>query len=141
MPRSTVSPEIKAAALADLAAGEQPAVVAKRYGLSRDMVNKWRQRVIPPIVSTPMSTDMSMSASSQQVIRYPTIEEYQARIHQRMLALLEAKINASERLAEHIQADWLDKQSAGGFAELGDFLDRTAVGLLAILARSGDDPE
>jgi hypothetical protein len=138
MPRSLVSPEIKAAALADLAAGEQPAIVAKRYGLSRDMVNKWRQRAIPLIVSAPMSTDMSAVVSTQRVVRYPTIEEYQARIHQRMLALLEAKINASERLAEHIQADWLDKQSAGGLAELGDFLDRTAVGLLAVLARSGE---
>lgn len=138
MARSTVSREIKAAALADLASGEQPAIVAERYGLSRDMVNKWKQRAIPSIVSTPMSTDMPVSVSTQQVIRYPTIEEYQAKIHQRMLALLEAKINASERLAGHIQAEWLDKQGAGGFAELGDFLDRTTIGLLALLARRAD---
>ena len=52
------SKEIKAAALADLASGDQPAVVAQRYGLNRDLVNKWKQRMSAQ-VSAPLSAQTS----------------------------------------------------------------------------------
>jgi hypothetical protein len=140
MPHSTVSPEIKAAALADLAAGEQPAVVAQRYGLSRDMVNKWKQRTVSAVVSTEVSAPVSTQTAVIPV-RYPTIEEHQQRIHNLMYKLLIAKLEASERLANHTTADWLDRQSATGLAELGDFFDRTAAGILALLVRRVEPDE
>jgi hypothetical protein len=136
MARSVVSPEVKAAALVDLVAGEQPAAVAQRYGLGRDLVNKWKQRAM----STPVSTDMSTPVSSRTSVvpvRYPAIEEHQRRIHDLMYRLLIAKLEASEHLANHTTTDWLNRQSAEGLAELGDYLDRTAIGILALLVRGG----
>src|SRR5262245_46637801 len=52
VPRSKVSPEIRAAALSDLAGGEQPAIVAERYGLDRELVKKWKVRYVPTDVPT-----------------------------------------------------------------------------------------
>jgi hypothetical protein len=40
--------EIKAAAIADLLTGEQPAIVAKRYGLPGSLVRKWKFRLGTP---------------------------------------------------------------------------------------------
>lgn len=135
MARSTVSDEIKAAALADLHAGEQPAVVAARYGLPGATVRKWKERVVTSIVTdrvTPVTT-----------IR-PTAERQQERIGDLVIRLLEAKLRASERLAEHItnNAAWLDEQTAGELAVLGEYLDRSAFALgdrLAGRGRADDD--
>jgi hypothetical protein len=135
MGRQTVSDEVKAAALADLAAGEQPAVVAQRYALNRDMVKKWKLRTVPGAV--PAVTSNAVPATTA-VVRRLTVEEHQQHIADLMYRLLSAKLEASERLAQHTATDWLDRQSAEGIAELGDYLDRTAAGILALLIRRGN---
>jgi len=134
--RSTVSDEIKAAALADLASGEQPAVVAQRYGLNRQTVKAWKVRAVEDVQPSLQPSERSIV----QPIRHPTIEEHQRRIAELMYRLLTAKLEASERLAQHATTDWLNRQSAEGLAELGDFFDRTAAGILALLIRRGDGP-
>ena len=75
--------------------------------------------------------------SERAIIRYPTIEDQQQRITTLIYELLAAKLEASKRLAEHTHTDWLDRQSAEGLAELGEFLDRTSAGMLTLLARPG----
>ncbi len=133
MPRQRASDDIKAAALADLSAGEQPAIVARRYGLNRDVVKMWKQRNVTALVT---ETDAT-AVTAVLPIRYPTIEDHQQRITTLIYELLAAKLEASKRLAEHTHADWLNRQSAEGLAELGEFLDRTSAGMLTLLARPG----
>lgn len=135
MARSTVSPEIKAAALADLAAGETPATVAQRYGLDRAVVKMWKARHVTDIVTN------HVTGSVTAPVRYPALEERQAVIVDTMYRLLEAKLKASERLAEHLTTEYLARQGAEGLAELGDYLDRTSLNLLALLAARRTDPE
>ena len=132
MARQTVSDDVKAAALADLAAGEQPAVVAQRYRLNTATVRSWKMRD-----ATPLATAHTTVATATAIVHRPTIEEHQQRIADLMYRLLSAKLEASERLAQHTATDWLNRQSAEGLAELGDYLDRTAAGILALLIRRG----
>jgi hypothetical protein len=141
VPHSVVTDEIKAAALADLANGEQPAVVAQRYQLSRDQVNKWKQRHIDKL-STSVSVGMSTAVSTDRaLIRRPSIEEHQTNILELMYLNLEAKLTASQKLAEHVTSEeWLNRQSAEGVAALGQYLDATAAHTLVLLAgRRPDD--
>ena len=44
MARTTIDPQIRAAAIADLLAGEQPAAVAATYGLDPTIVRQWKAR-------------------------------------------------------------------------------------------------
>lgn len=122
--RRKYSDEIKAAALADLAAGEQPAVVAQRYHLNRDLVNKWKQRLSVPV-----------SASVSVPVRSPAIEQQQYDLGELVLQNLRAKLVATQRIAEHVALpSWLDKQTAADVAELFTALDRSAIGILDRLA-------
>lgn len=122
------SKEIKAAALADLASGEQPAIVAQRYGLNRDLVNKWKQRM-----SAPMSAPMSAQPSAP--IRRPQVELEQQSLTDLVMSNLRAKLIATQRIAEYAATpEWLDKQNAADVAGLFECLDRSAVGILDRLA-------
>jgi transposase len=136
MPPSKVTPEIRAAAMADLAAGEQPAIVAQRYGLDRDVVNKWKQRM-----TAQMSASMSAPVSTDTPIRRPTIEAQQRLVIELVYQNLLAKLTASERLATHITSndEWLNRQSAEGVATLGQWLDSTAAATLALLATTSGE--
>lgn len=136
MPRQIVTDEVKAAAMADLVAGDQPAVVALRYGINRQTVKAWRMRLQPGM--QPMTTAHPVQPEMRTVVRFPAVEDHQRRIVDLMYRLLCAKLEASERLAQLTATDWVDRQSAEGIAELGDFLDRTAAGILALLVRRGN---
>lgn len=122
------SKEIKAAALADLASGDQPAVVAQRYGLNRDLVNKWKQRMSAQ-VSAPLS------AQTSAPIRRPSVELEQLSLTELVMSNLRAKLIATQRIAEHATTpEWLNKQNAADVAGLFECLDRSAVGILDRLA-------
>jgi hypothetical protein len=132
------SPELKAAALADLAAGEQPAVVAERYGLDRETVKKWKQRQLSPNLSP-------VSPSGVPIIR-PKIEAQQIAIGELILDLLRAKLQASAAIAEAARNPaWLAEQPAAELAALGQWLDASAFAIGDRLAgairptESGDD--
>ena len=122
------SKEIKAAALADLASGDQPAIVAQRYGLNRDLVNKWKQRMSAQ-VSAPLS------AQTSAPIRRPSVELEQLSLTELVMSNLRAKLIATQRIAEHATTpEWLNKQNAADVAGLFECLDRSAVGILDRLA-------
>ena len=122
------SKEIKAAALADLASGEQPAVVAQRYGLNRDLVNKWKQRMSA-------QTSAPMSAQTSAPIRRPQVELEQLSLTELVMNNLRAKLIATQRIAEHATTtEWLNKQTAADLAGLFECIDRSAVGILDRLA-------
>ena len=122
------SKEIKAAALADLASGDQPAVVAQRYGLNRDLVNKWKQRMSAQ-VSAPLS------AQTSAPIRRPSVELEQLSLTELVMSNLRAKLIATQRITEHATTpEWLNKQNAADVAGLFECLDRSAVGILDRLA-------
>lgn len=139
MPRPIVGDEVKAAALADLANGEQPAIVAERYRVNRQTVKAWKARMED-------SLQPAMQPNQQvqpTVIRRPSIEAHQERILELMYQNLAAKFVASQRIAEHVtDPNWLYRQDAAGIAALGEYLDATALNTLALLAgRPGDATE
>jgi hypothetical protein len=131
--KSNVSEDIKAAVIADLAAGEQPAIVAERYGIDAGKVRMWKTRYVASNVAD--DTPYVASDETQHVVRRPSIEERHARLAERIYDLLEVKLEASRAISEHIKkGDWLDKQSGSDVADLGTYLDTTASTMLAGLA-------
>jgi transposase-like protein len=137
MPRPKVSDEVKAAALADLANGEQPVLVAQRYGIPDGTVRQWKNRLDLPVTEN-VTRNVTTGVT---IIRRPSIEEHQTRILELMYRNLAAKLAASERIAEHVtDPNWLYRQDAAGIAALGQYLDATALNTLALLAgRPTDD--
>ncbi len=135
MPRSTVSPEVRAAALADLHAGEQPAVVAERYGLDRGMVKMWKQRYVTDVVTIADGAPVS-------VIHRPQLEMQQLELGELVMMNLRAKLIATQRIADYASSPaWIDKQNASDVAELFEVIDRSAISVLDRLARRAYDGE
>src|SRR5580765_2054807 len=125
-----VPDEVKAAALADLATGEQPVIVAKRYRLNPATVRKWKERLDLPDVTQ----DVTQSVTPV-VTRHPALEERYLTLAELIEQSLRAKLIAVQRLAEHAtNDDWLHKQTAADVAELFESLDRSATGILNRLA-------
>ncbi len=136
MPRSTVSPEIRAAALADLHNGEQPAVVAARYGIDRGVVKMWKQRYVTDVVTIAEGAPVS-------VIHRPSLELQQLELGELVRLNLKAKLIATQRIADYASSPaWIDKQNASDMAELFEVLDRSAISILDRLAdrQSRSDP-
>ena len=138
MGRSKVSPDIRAAVLADLTAGEQPAVVAAKYGLDAAQVRVWKQRYV---------TVSDSELTSPVTVRHPAIEAQQRQIGELVIDLLRAKLEASSAIAYHARHNpaWLDKQSASELAAFGQWLDATAFAIGDRLAGAAprddsDDP-
>ena len=116
------SPEIKAAALADLNLGEQPAVVAERYGLDRDTVKSWKRRYVAPEIATmhPVATPAAR----------PKVEAQHIAIGSLILDLLRTKLEASQAVAETANdLAWRARQSAAELAVFGQWLDASAFAL------------
>ena len=132
MPRAQASPEIKAAALADLFNGDQPSVVAQRYNLNPSTVRAWKDRHVADIATR--------HASASATRPPPDIALRQVHIVELVYDNLIAKLTASRRLADHVQSPaWLEKQTAEGVAILGQWLDSTAANTLALLAGHEND--
>jgi hypothetical protein len=131
-----VSPDVRAAALADLQAGEQPAIVAAKYSLDAAMVRKWKERHVTSDV-TPVTRDVTP-------VR-PTVEAQQRAIGSIVLDLLRAKLEASRAIAEAAKNPaWLAEQPAAELAAFGQWLDSTAFAIgdrLAGAARTADDAD
>ena len=119
-----VSPEIKAAALADLHAGEQPAVVAERYRIERNTVKQWKLRYVtenvPAVPAVPAAVP----------IVKPKLEARQREFGALILDLLRAKLEASRAIAQAASnPQWLAEQPAAELAVLGQWLDASAFAL------------
>lgn len=132
MPPPTVSPEIRAAALADLHAGEQPAIIAERYGIDRGVVKTWKQRYVASRVTDPL-------AESARPVRSPAIEHAQLDIAALVMQNLRAKLTATQRIAEYAANNpvWLEKQTAADVGDLFERLDRSAIAILDRMAGAG----
>lgn len=138
MARNRISLEIKAAALADLHAGDQPAVVAERYGLPRNTVKSWRVRLDAPAVAP---AHASADAPAPRRIVRPAEDLRNLTLAELVEANLRAKLIATQRIAEHVTRDeWLAQQNATAVAELFEAIDRSAIGVLDRLAAAHAQP-
>jgi hypothetical protein len=131
------SPEIKAAALADLQAGEQPAIVAARYRLDAATVRKWKERHV--------TQDVTPVTPAVTPIRRPSVEAQERAIGAIILDLLRAKLEASRAIADYARNNpaWLAQQPAAELAAFGQWLDTTALAIGDRLAGGArrDDPD
>lgn len=119
----------KAAAIADLLNGDQPAVVAARYKLNATTVRSWKARL-----DLPTATGDATGVAT--VIRQPAIETQQLEIGELIKASLKAKIIATQKIAEHAtHSAWLEKQTAADVATLFAAIDNAAVAILDRMAR------
>jgi len=117
----------KARALADLMNGDQPAIVAERYGFPAGTVRQWKKRLVTPAVT---------SSVTAPVTARPAIERAQLDIAALVLDNLRAKLIATQKMAEHVTtATWLEKQNAADLATLFETIDRAAVAILDRMAR------
>jgi transposase-like protein len=120
--RAKVSPDIRAAALADLHAGEQPAAVAERYGLDSATVRVWKQRY----VTTPGALDVTPVTT---VVTAPESGDHRT-FGELVFDLLRAKLRASEAIARAAEdADWIKRQTGADVAALGQWLDASAFAI------------
>lgn len=127
-----VSARLRAQVLADLHAGEQPAVVAERYGVDPAVVRVWKQRYVTSV--TPVVTNVT----AQQ----PTMERQNHEIGTLIIDLLAAKLRASAAIAEAArQPEWLARQSGSELAALGAWLDATAFAIGDRLAHRANRDE
>jgi len=152
MGKSTTGIEVKAAAMADLAAGEQPAIVADRYNLSADVVRQWKRRMPaqPPrdmYVTRDTEDDVTMDVTNVTPVtavsrRHPSVEARQIHLADLVARNLEAKLTATQRIAEHVQSEaWLKTQSAADVATLFTAIDRSATSILDRMAAAHAPPE
>jgi transposase-like protein len=132
MPRSTVPPEVRAAAIADLQTGDTPADVAKRYGIDRGTVKMWKQRYVAAHENRTVTVSPNPSP----------IEVAQLNIAELVMHNLRAKLIATQRIAEYVtNPEWLQKQTAAELGELFEHIDRSAVGILDRMAKRGRDDD
>ncbi len=131
--RRWIRPELRAAALADLLAGDQPAIVAERYQLDPDTVRQWKRRYVTSDVTEPVT---------RVTPQKPALEVQKAHIGETILDLLRAKLQASQAIAEAVaDPDWLQRQSAAELAALGQWLDGTAFAIGDRLAGGSRPPD
>jgi hypothetical protein len=130
MPASRVSPEVRAAAMADLVAGEQPAVVAERHRLNRSTVKSWAARM-PAILSASASASTLADASSDaRASKRPSVEARKQRIAEIVLDLLATKLEGARQLAAHLSDPaFLADQKVDDLLRISDYLDRSALTL------------
>jgi transposase-like protein len=124
MAASNVSPDIRAAAIADLLSGDSPAEVARRYSIDPANVRQWKARyVTASVTDTPVFVTPGVTLPTPQI-------GTQHEIGRILLDLLATKLKASQAIAEAASDPaWLDRQSAADLASLGEYLDRSAFSL------------
>jgi hypothetical protein len=133
VPPSKIPAKTRAAAIADLMDGAQPAVVAERYGIEAGKVRMWKTRYVAPNVA---------ESTPPAFVYRPTVLAQQIAIGDLIMDNLRAKLIATQKIAEYATTpSWFDKQTAADVATLFEAIDRSAVGILDRLAqrRSGAD--
>lgn len=122
-------PEMKAAAIAAVATGEQPAVVAKRFGISQGLLHGWCEKELPPVELSEVSRSTYARERTRELIA-ATI--YDAVID--TFSAIRAQLQAASR------EEWLAEQKAGDVATL---LDKEFDGAIRLLAgfRPASEPD
>lgn len=125
--------------MADLLAGEQPAVVEQRYRLKSGTARDWK-RNMKAQYPTPDPTNHPTDDLTPTTVRRPAIEAQQQAIGAVILDLLRAKFEASAAIARHARDNpaWLAEQSAAELAALGQWLDGSAFAIGDRLASASE---
>jgi hypothetical protein len=136
MARDPIPPEVKAAALADLMSGIQPAVVAADYGLPSGTVRSWKARLDLPDATGVATGGEGVATGVAR--RQPAMEAQQLALGDLIMANLRAKLIATQKIAEYATTTtWLNNQTAADVATLFDALDRSAIGIGGDLSGGG----
>ncbi|MEI8166999.1 MAG: helix-turn-helix domain-containing protein [Chloroflexales bacterium] len=134
MARTTIDPQLRAAALADLLAGEQPAVVAERHGLNPATVRQWKARLG---TAAPVATIVAAPTH-----RKPALEAQQASMGELILGCLRSQLQAIQAVAEiTTDPEWVKRQSAAELAVFGQWLVSSALSIGDRLAHGAPAPE
>lgn len=124
-------PEVRAQAVAAVAAGEQPAGVARRFGISQGRLTEWCQRDLPEVSGSVRGTPGAYVRERERSNLLDLVEEF----------VIESITTLSAQARFARRDDWLTKQSAGGLAEYrGVELDRL-IRLLAAFRPADDEPD
>lgn len=113
-------PETRAAAVAAVATGEQPAAVAKRFGISQGLLHGWCEHDLPPVELSEVSrSDLARARSREQMAEliYDTIGDILTGIR--------------DQLREATRAEWVARQNAADVAAL---LDKEIDGAIRLLS-------
>ncbi len=136
---SDPTPDIKAAAIADLMTGDEPSVVAKRYKIKPGTVRAWKLRYVTN--SQHPVTPVAPVTPVREIVQRPTLEARKQKIAELILDLLAAKLEASQRLTAYLSDPaFLERQGFSELVNLNGYLDRTALTLGDRLA-GGADPD
>lgn len=135
------TPDIKAAAIADLMTGDDAPTVAARYKLNPGTVRVWKQRYVT--ASQHPVTPVAPVTPVESLARLSSLEARKQRIAELILDLLAAKLEASQRLTAYLSDPTvLAKYKFEELVNLNGYLDRTALTLGDRLAGSADpEPE
>lgn len=165
--RSPITEEIRAAAMADLCAGESPNAIAQRYRINAATVRSWKSRLAYELSqaeqvgmeqeaqSTPQAatTHATRVATSEILATHATsaavnlqrsaVVQRQLRIADLIIENLEARLAASLAISNHVKNNpqWVERQSASELAALDEHLHRTSVDILDRLADRRDAEE
>ena len=123
------SPELRAAAVAAVATGEQTAAVAKRFGISQGLLHGWCQQDLPPVELSEVSrSDLARARSREQMaaLIYDTIFDTLSTVR--------------DQLREAAREEWVARQNADQLASL---LDREIDGAIRLLSgfRPAEQPD
>jgi hypothetical protein len=113
-------PEVRAAAVAAVATGEQPSAVAKRFGISQGLLHGWCEQDLPPVDLTEVSrSDLARTRTRERMagLIYDCIGDILGTVRNQLRA-------ASDE-------EWLARQDAGDVAAI---LDREIDGAIRLLA-------
>ena len=126
---TTIKPAIRAAAIADLLAGEQPAAVAATYGLDPTSVRQWKTRYV-----TSDSADVPARTP-------PSVAAQKASMGELIIECLRSKLQAIQAISEvATDPEWVKRQSAAELALFGQWLDSSALAIGDRLAHGAAPP-
>ena len=118
MGRQKYSPEVKAACVADLRAGEAPAAVAERHNVAPATVRGWKSRLV-----------------SEQRVQTAADKERQEEVDRLVVDYLREGLNTLREQAKMFaDPEWLKRQSAESIAILHGVLADKTVRLFEALA-------
>ena len=140
MARRTVPPEIKAKAMADLLAGDQPAVVAEHYDLPGGTVRQWKNRLVTPDVTESVTPPVTKHPHGRPIfLRQPRREAAELTIAELVMENLRAKLTATQGIVEYVTNNpaWLEKQTAADVGDLFERIDRSSIAMLDRMAAAG----
>lgn len=137
MALSKISAKVRASAIADLMDGEQPAIVAEKYGIDAAKVRVWKQRYVTPDVTENITP--GVTNGRPVYVQSPQRDRAQLAIAELVMENLRAKLIATQRIVEYASNNpaWLEKQTAADVGELFERIDRSSIAILDRMATAG----